>query len=614
MLAVHWRLPIRNRGKESKIQMKTNYKNTTTKAPKCRGQQSSKKGSKPGQKPRSDRKRNGIPSGDTDRPAEDVTSLQPGSVSLPKQPPYTSDGSARPFLSGEDQNGKCPPITPDAIEKEHGPLVEVNDERIRFNQPAIAAKFVAEYRIVFDPTINGFRNYDPETGVWKGLDPAAVVKLLAAFLKRIADDRDLPGILPLRTNGLLNAILSIARGMAKMGQPKNDELRILVSNGVIRFVDGKAHLDSFSADDWAIHGCAIAYDENAKCPRFLNDLLKPALPDPDDLDLLQRWLGGVVLGRNDAQRFMLLHGGGQSGKSTVITIVEGIIGGEAVAHLRTSHLNGRFETQFFQRKTLLAAKDVSSDALLKSGAKTIKSLTGGDLIESEKKFGGKTKLFGGFNLVVTSNHRTLLALDDDESAWLRRLLVLEFLTTPNLVKITGLAGQLLAEEGAGILAWAVEGAEKLIEELQGGDFVLSAKQKERIQNLVLESRSIQEFIQKGVITEAKADLTGEELHDAYRQFCKARGWMPRSMKSFKIEIGELMVNIHDSHRRNDIARNGQTLRGFKGVALVRAATPATSRKSTAGDQPELPLEVPPSTPRPPAARKTHAVKSKATKS
>ena len=88
--------------------MKTNYKNTTTKAPKCRGQQSSKKGSKPGQKPRSDRKRNGIPSGDTDRPAEDVTSLQPGSVSLPKQPPYTSDGSARPFLSGEDQNGKCP--------------------------------------------------------------------------------------------------------------------------------------------------------------------------------------------------------------------------------------------------------------------------------------------------------------------------------------------------------------------------------------------------------------------------------------------------------------------------------------------------------------------------
>lgn len=594
--------------------MTTNYKNTTAKAPKCRGQQSSKKGSKPGQKPRSGKKPKAIAPDGTDHPAEDVTSSQPGSVPSPKQGTYTSDGSARPFLSGEDQNGKCPPISPDAIEKEHGPLVEVNDEKIRFNQPAIAAKFVSEYRIVFDPTINRFRRYNPETGVWKALVRDHPCKLLAAFLKTLADRLDLPGILPRRTSGLLNAILSIARGMAVMGQPKNDELRIHVSNGVIRFVNGKAQLDSFSADDWAIHGCAIAYDKNATCPRFLEDLLKPALPDRDDRDLFQRWFGGVLIGRNDAQRFMLLHGEGQSGKSTVIAIVEGTIGVETVAHLRTGHLTGRFETHFFQGKTLLAAKDVSSDALLKSGAKTIKSLTGGDLIESEKKFGGKTKLFGGFNLVVTSNHRTLLALDDDDSAWLRRLLVLEFLTTPNLVKITGLAGQLLAEEGAGILARAVEGAEKLLKELQGGDFVLSAKQKERIQNLVLESRSIQEFIQKGVIKEAKADLTGEELHDAYRQFCKAKGWMPRSMKTFKIEIGDLLVNIHDSHRRNDIARNGTTQRGFKGVALAGAATPAASQNSIAEGQSELPLEVPPNTPRPPAARKTHTVKSEATQS
>jgi len=49
---------------------------------------------------------------------------------------------------------------------------------------------------------------------------------------------------------------------------------------------------------------AVPFDPEAKCPLFLDTLMRPAL-DPDDLDLLQRWCALALTGENLAQRIVL---------------------------------------------------------------------------------------------------------------------------------------------------------------------------------------------------------------------------------------------------------------------------------------------------------------------
>ena len=136
----------------------------------------------------------------------------------------------------------------------------------------------------------------------------------------------------------------------------------------------------------------------------MNELLGPALA-PEDIDLLQRFLGAVLLGGNAAQRFLILYGGAALGKSTLVTLVEWLIGLDNVAHFRADHLASRFETSAFRDKVLLTAKDVPGDYLAHKGAKMIKALVGGDFFEAEIKYGGKSRLHGNFNLIVTSNSR-----------------------------------------------------------------------------------------------------------------------------------------------------------------------------------------------------------------
>ena len=103
-------------------------------------------------------------------------------------------------------------------------------------------------------------------------------------------------------------------------------------------------------------------------------------------------------------------------------IAEQIIGHDRVATLRTQHLNSsRFETHAFLKKTLLTAKDVQSDFLSTNGVSMIKALTGNDVMDVEQKGGGRSKLRGNLNIVVTSNARPQIRFDDDVSAWRRRL-------------------------------------------------------------------------------------------------------------------------------------------------------------------------------------------------
>ena len=115
---------------------------------------------------------------------------------------------------------------------------------------------------------------------------------------------------------------------------------IPVSNGMLRLSDRA--LLPFSPSYRCRHKLAVAYDEKAYCPRFLDILLKPAL-DAGDIFLIQRYFGLALLGVNLSQKILLLTGTAGGGKSTLVSVLTGIIGNENVGQLRTDQLGERFE-------------------------------------------------------------------------------------------------------------------------------------------------------------------------------------------------------------------------------------------------------------------------------
>ena len=122
----------------------------------------------------------------------------------------------------------------------------------------------------------------------------------------------------------------------------------------------------------------------------------------------------------------IIHTIAEWGHPTLLSDVEAIVGRHNITQLRTKHLADRFELFSFVGKSLLIGQDVAGDFLNTEGAHVIKALSGGDLLEAERKNGGKVQLTGNFNILVKTNARLWLKLDGDAGAWERRLLIIEF--------------------------------------------------------------------------------------------------------------------------------------------------------------------------------------------
>jgi phage/plasmid-associated DNA primase len=204
--------------------------------------------------------------------------------------------------------------------------------------------------------------------------------------------------------------------------------------------------------------CGIMFDPKATCPKFLKNFLAPAL-DKSDIALWQKYSGSMLLGPNTCHGIMVVRGTPGGGKSTPLTITEKVLGEHYVAHFRTAHLGWRFEASAFLGKRLLVGKDVPGDTLAVSGARMLKSLIGGDLMQAEIKFNpDKQPVRGDYHGVIVSNNNLRIALDGDQEAWGRRLLVVDFKNPKPAKPIPNYAEKLVAAEASGILNWLITGA------------------------------------------------------------------------------------------------------------------------------------------------------------
>jgi putative DNA primase/helicase len=163
------------------------------------------------------------------------------------------------------------------------------------------------------------------------------------------------------------------------------EWRIHLANGVFSF-EKEGELLPFSPAFVSRNRSPIVFDENAKCERFLNELIYPAVR-LDDAVLIQKYAGLSLLGVNLIQRMLVLDGESARGKTQLANVIQAVVGRKNVTQLRTKWLGERFETYRFLKKTLLVGVDAEPDFLSTKGASVLKGLVGGDWFDAEQKLG-----------------------------------------------------------------------------------------------------------------------------------------------------------------------------------------------------------------------------------
>src|SRR4029077_8246589 len=176
--------------------------------------------------------------------------------------------------------------------------------------------------------------------------------------------------------------------------------------------------------------------------------------EPADLDLLQLACGLFLIGKNLAQKIILLIGTPGGGKGTFIRVLCGIIGLLNVAALRTQLLIERFETSRFLGKTLLYGADVLAHFLNTPGASMLKMLVGGDPTTFEFKGSNeRPNIVCYFNALISCNSRLVVPLEGDAEAWRRRFVIIDYHKPKPKSVIPKLSDLILENEASGVLNW-----------------------------------------------------------------------------------------------------------------------------------------------------------------
>jgi phage/plasmid-associated DNA primase len=436
------------------------------------------------------------------------------------------------------------------------------------NESFWAGVFASENIVLWEPLERAFYSYNAGTGIYEETSIDVIKRCLSNRLLEASRQMKCFFLEKQRTDARLNSIAAHLRGiLERRGAFAQRERRIHLANGVFRFENG-GELLPFSPAFLSRNRSPILFDESATCPRFLNELVYPAM-HRDDVVLVQKYFGQILLGNNLIQRLLILDGLSERGKTQLANAIQAVVGHENCTQLRTNLLAERFETFRFIKKTLLVGVDVPPDFLSTKGASILKGLIGGDRFDAEQKNGtGSFPFQGNFNALVTSNARLRVRLCGDVGAWRRRLLIVRYEAPPPKKKIPDFGEWLVREEGSGILNFAIAGLGMLLRDMdKTGDIVLMERQRTIVDSLLAESDSLRLFLQDAVENADGVDVSVNEIVEAYATFCPEKGWNPLPITEIHRSLEGLMLELFRVTKSHSVKRDGKAVRGFFGVTL-----------------------------------------------
>lgn len=269
----------------------------------------------------------------------------------------------------------------------------------------------------------------------------------------------------------------------------------------------------------------VRYDPNAKARRW-DAFLERVMPSADMRDYLQRIIGYSITGRTDEQVVFFHVGPPATGKSVFLRIIEAVLGEFSRVVPPTTLLNKKMEqhptdVMGMEGRRVLQASETPEGARLDEAL--VKRLSGEETVSAR----GMGQDFRDFRIVgkvhLVTNHDPHIS---DDPAVHRRLHYIPWtVQIPVQQRNTMLAEQIIREELEGVLAWAVRGTRRWLEDRLERPMEAEMARAEYIAS----EDEFGQFVEEELIVGSVDAFTpSRELYRRYRFWCEGRGIKPMS--------------------------------------------------------------------------------------
>ena len=286
---------------------------------------------------------------------------------------------------------------------------------------------------------------------------------------------------------------------------------------------------------------SVEYNPDADCPH-ISEFVKEIVYE-DQIPLIFEIIGYTLYHDYPFQKWFLLLGEGENGKSVLLSLISKFIGEENVSAVGLQKLDQRFEAANLYGKAVNIVADLS-DADLKRTS-NLKALTGGDLLSTEKKF-KDSFTFRNFAKLIYSCNKIPVTMDNS-LAFFRRITMIPF---PNRFTIGKNADEELIaklttkEELTGLLNIAIEGLQRL---LKNRKFTGSSSAEEIEEEYQRMSNPVFGFFHDWCKIDVEKHTPKTEFFATFCEYCKEKKIVPFSEKKF-IDQMRLLTKMEDGRR------------------------------------------------------------------
>jgi len=278
--------------------------------------------------------------------------------------------------------------------------------------------------------------------------------------------------------------------------------------------------------DYVTSAIPHPYIPDATAPT-LEHVLKTTVPEA--AGLIQEFAGYALTTDTSHELALWFCGPSGSGKSTIILALQTMLGKRCGVLGLADIERSNFALSDLPGRTLLISTEQPS--LYVRASHKLNALISGEVLRVEKKYADPFYLKPVAKVLWASNEMPRL---DPGDGLFRRAKVIRF-TKPTFVPDPGVKRR-IASEGAGILAWALEGLQRLRER---GHFLIPECVEEASQQFRMKNDIPAAFVEECCEVGQNYKASAEELYRAYKMWCEENGHRPQSSTALSEEWARL---------------------------------------------------------------------------
>ena len=281
----------------------------------------------------------------------------------------------------------------------------------------------------------------------------------------------------------------------------------------------------------------------------------------EQLECLLRMLGYCVSSLTKGRKAFVCYGKGRTGKSTILNVLEFVIGEGLVSHEPFHSMSTERSKAHYLGKRVNLSRETSSK--INKQEESFKSLISCEVTTGSEKYEKQRDFIASLSFVFAGNSDIEFGVTDD--ALLDRLVYLMFTKEIPEDQIDLDLEKKLLDERDVIFSLALDSLKGLIRDRY--DFKMGSAAKEHLQHRRFMIHSPESFLEDKCQLSASGKVSKVTLYAAYSAFCDANALKPEGRNHFYDRVRSYNAAITDGRVPDS---KGNSVQGFNGISLVSA--------------------------------------------